>query len=546
MEVVATIGGKYEIIREIGGGGMGKVYLAEDSRLHMKWAVKELECGREYMSSARRAEISVLRRASHPNIPRITDVFSEKGRTYLVMDYIEGRTLEEVIRRGRKIPVRDILRWSVELSSALSYLHSMKPPVIYRDMKPSNIMIRPSGSVALVDFGTAKQYRDENGQDTTALGTRGYAAPEQFEGISDRRSDIYSLGCTIQAVPGSSDSFFLRHIIRKCMRTDPRKRYGNADEVRRSLMLLRDSSKIITASLVCLAAAVFVLAKVKQEAAASESRVQEIVDSGRYGEIYDYALMCFYDLKDYPEALTYFGQLPEEAVPESIYYAELCTVLTSMDADEEQIFEILGRFREFNSGTESAAGTRGMKNDLNIAQIYMTYGEGNRAALKEAADLCERTLDAAEDDKAADGAGAYKRPALSMLGTVYRLMGLASEEEKQADFRKALSCIEELLSMQEVHEDGEFCRKKYRDAARILEELKKTKEALEIYEKSEKEFPLEGQDIYTGHLSLMISTGAPLKDIISLYTEAAEVPGISSNTTFVKIKERISKYEKNS
>lgn len=527
----------------IGKGGMGRVYLAEDVRLHMKWAIKELECSREYMSEARRAEISVLRRAAHPNLPRITDVFNENGHTYIVMDYIEGRSLKEIISAGEKITLKVKIRWSMQIASALSYLHSRHPAVIYRDLKPSNIMIRNNGSAALIDFGAARQYRPSDDGESSAVGTKGYAAPEQYEGIADRRSDVYSLGCTMRAICCGTEPVMFKCIIRKCMRSEPSKRYRNAGEVLQALKMFDAITKAGIGLITAVVFAAAVLVKVRNETAASENRVQEMVESGRYEELYDYALMCFYDLEDYPEAMRYLKQIPEDAVPESVYYREITQMLLTMDTRESEILKVLGRFRKFNeSCVEQADLDRKMKNDLNMARIYMTYAGDDSEAANEAVSLCSEV---AADAGAGRASSVYYREALSMLSDIFRQLGQKRASLREKYYRKAVSCNEELLAMKEIHEDGEQCRMKYRDSARMLEELGKYDAACRYYRRSESEFPREGQDIYLGHLKLLIQSGSEKKELLSVLNEAGKVEGMEYNTTYLKIKERIEKYEEN-
>ena len=110
----------------------------------------------------------------HPVLPRIVDIINENGTIYVVMDFVEGRPLSDVLKAEGAQPQEKVIEWGRALASALDYLHSMNPPIIYRDMKPSNVMLKPDGSVKLIDFGTAKEYIVENNADTTALGTTGH------------------------------------------------------------------------------------------------------------------------------------------------------------------------------------------------------------------------------------------------------------------------------------------------------------------------------------------------------------------------------------
>ncbi|MBO6137190.1 MAG: protein kinase [Lachnospiraceae bacterium] len=248
-EVFAIItGGRYRIVSSLGSGGMSEVLLAEDIRLHVRRAIKKIKTGdgsKSYIAGSVISEANVLRKVVHPALPRIVDIFREDGCVNLVMEYIEGRTLEQVLSE-RTLSEKQIILTGLEICSALSCLHSMKPPVIYRDMKPSNIMVRPDGHICLIDFGTAKRVYTGK-KDTTLLGTYGYAAPEQFRGRTDERSDIYSLGMTLKACVNGADnkahrnriSKDLKKIIEKCTQEKSANRYRNTAELRSDLLRLR-------------------------------------------------------------------------------------------------------------------------------------------------------------------------------------------------------------------------------------------------------------------------------------------------------------------
>ncbi len=194
---------RYEIERLLGGGGMGVVYLAHDQRLaNRACAVKEMVD--HFIDQQQRIEANdyfareadTLAQLKHAAIPAITDRFDDQNRHYLVMEYIEGRNLEEEIAvRGGPLPEGLIIDIARQLSDVLAYLHGSTPPVVYRDMKPSNVMLTPRGRVVLVDFGIARLFK--SARKGTMIGTLGFAPPEQYQGAVDPRSDIYSLGATL-------------------------------------------------------------------------------------------------------------------------------------------------------------------------------------------------------------------------------------------------------------------------------------------------------------------------------------------------------------
>ncbi|HIE13108.1 MAG TPA: serine/threonine protein kinase, partial [Desulfotomaculum sp.] len=205
--------GRYLIVGVLGRGGMGAVYKALDQRLdNMPVAIKEMSTGAVRAGDLEKAVASFKREAKmlvglrHPALPRVTDFFPYEERWYLVMDYIEGETLEAVARRRGPIPEAEVLDWARQLCAVLDYLHGQEPPVIFRDLKPANIMLAPKGEIKLIDFGIARHFRPGKGEDTTLYGSVGFSAPEQYgEGQTDARADIYSLGATLHYLLTGAD-----------------------------------------------------------------------------------------------------------------------------------------------------------------------------------------------------------------------------------------------------------------------------------------------------------------------------------------------------
>lgn len=201
---LAVLQGRYELVRKLGAGGQGAVYLAHDRRLStVRWAVKELSDAlisdpleRQQAAEAFRQEAELLAGLAHPNLPRVTDHFSQNGKNYLVMELVAGETLQAYAQReGLPRPLPELLGWAEQLCEVLSYLHGQSPAVIFRDLKPANVMLTPAGQLKLIDFGIARLFKPGQANDTQAFGTVGYSAPEQYgSGQTDQRSDIYSLG----------------------------------------------------------------------------------------------------------------------------------------------------------------------------------------------------------------------------------------------------------------------------------------------------------------------------------------------------------------
>lgn len=201
-EIGTVIDGKYEILKEIGRGGMSIVYLAMDKRLNKQWAVKEIRkkgSGKndEVVVNSLLAEANMMKKLDHPSLPRIVDIIDNGITIYVVMDYIEGESLDKILSEYGAQPEELVVNWAKQLCDALSYLHSQKPSIIYRDMKPANVMLKPEGNIKIIDFGIAREYKEQNLADTTVLGTKGYAPPEQYSGQTDPRSDIFALGMTM-------------------------------------------------------------------------------------------------------------------------------------------------------------------------------------------------------------------------------------------------------------------------------------------------------------------------------------------------------------
>lgn len=199
---------RYQIVRLLGIGGMGAVYEATDSHLGSnKVAIKEMndaawtdETDKKKAAAAFEQEAHLLSALSHPGLPRVTDYFSEDDKRYLVMDLVEGKTLGELISdRKQPFPETQVLDWALQLCDVLNYLHTRTPPIIYRDLKPGNIIVTQDGkSLRLVDFGIARYYKPGATRDTISLGTPGYAPPEQYgKAQTDGRADIYALGAVM-------------------------------------------------------------------------------------------------------------------------------------------------------------------------------------------------------------------------------------------------------------------------------------------------------------------------------------------------------------
>ncbi|MGH7812381.1 MAG: serine/threonine protein kinase [Candidatus Binataceae bacterium] len=203
IEQGTIVGSRYRVVRPLGGGGMKLVYLAEDLRLAARpCALAEMvdsftspETQKQAVTAFMR-EADMLAQLSNEHIPRVFDRFSEENHHYLVMEYIEGVTLEQRLKEaGGKLGEHETIDVALQVLDTLDYLHHLEPPVIYRDLKPSNVMIVPSGLAKLIDFGIARLFQPM--RNATMIGTQGYAPPEQYRGQVEFRSDLYALGATM-------------------------------------------------------------------------------------------------------------------------------------------------------------------------------------------------------------------------------------------------------------------------------------------------------------------------------------------------------------
>lgn len=204
LEIGSILERKYKILDIIGRGGMSVIYLARNERAAKTWAIKEVRkegvINEQANLAGLIAETNLLKELHHKNIVSIIDVIDYEDSFIIVMDYIEGKDLKKIIDEEGAQPWERVEKWGVTICDIFGYLHSQNPPIIYRDLKPNNLMLTADDDIVLIDFGTARKFKNQSqADDTKPLGTIGYAAPEQYggHGETDARTDIYTIGATL-------------------------------------------------------------------------------------------------------------------------------------------------------------------------------------------------------------------------------------------------------------------------------------------------------------------------------------------------------------
>jgi serine/threonine protein kinase len=268
----STLNQRYLIVGPAGRGGMSAVYLAMDSQSgNRRIAIKEMSQG--HLSDAELADANVrfqqeaylLSSLQHPNLPHIYDAFNEQGRSFLVMDFIEGKNLLQLLQANnmRPLPVAEVVNYALQLCDVLAYLHQHQPPIIFRDLKPTNVMVTGNGHIYLIDFGIARFFKEGQLQDTVLLGSPGYAPPEQHgTAQTSPRSDLYALGATLHCCLTGKDPYLskehfvfspvrqynplvpleLDQLIQRLVAVDERQRPASALEVQQSLNSIRQQA----------------------------------------------------------------------------------------------------------------------------------------------------------------------------------------------------------------------------------------------------------------------------------------------------------------
>ena len=263
LEPGTLICARYQVTKLIGRGGMSAVYQAKDIATGKLYAIKDVErngkANNNIVLQSLTTEGRMLKQLDNPHLPKIYDIIENPDSFMLVMDFIEGVSLDKVIERNGPQAIEHVYDWGMQICDVFSYLHGRTPPIVYRDMKPANVILQPNGNIMMIDFGTARTQKSNYMQsDTICIGTAGFAAPEQFGGLgeSTARTDIFCLGATLyNLITGHSPcdnpkgilplevwnpqlaGSPLNDIIAKCTRPDPNARYQTALELKNDLYL---------------------------------------------------------------------------------------------------------------------------------------------------------------------------------------------------------------------------------------------------------------------------------------------------------------------
>ena len=536
------MGRKYEFIRELGSGGMSVVYLARDKKLSMRWTIKKIDVsGGEHIAESVKREALALRRLRTDKIARLADIYREGNYICLCMEYVEGRNLREMIRYEPESVRKNLLKWTEELTDILLLLHSMNPPLIYRDMKPGNVIVKPDGKLCLIDFGAAR-LKSDAANDDSPTGTKAYAPPEQFLGFADERSDIYALGRTIEKLAGKRIPFGLGKIISKATEDDPVKRYQSVLEMKKALKRLKFYKKAIPAAaviIVMLAAGISGMRGIaartgnyrEEIRSEKEENLRLLIDNGKTDEAlgkideylirsdgsdnsklcYEAGLAAFFELSDYEKAGDYFAAVDKRIIPEASFLKNISEELSVISEDKTRLIKAIEDYRKFSRNKEDNRDK--LSNLLYIAKTeYMisplVSGDIKNELLKKALDdvrtaqeIAERiSADAEYESKVHD----LKYLLLKDMGFEEDALEEGNEWLETADGRRDKgTAVKRILEMDEIYErSGDV------------------KSRLDFLEKAEKIYPFDLEEIYIRHLELLINRGEKKEKIAELFGNA--------------------------
>ena len=430
IEPGTIIEGKYKVLSCIGHGGQSNVYLVLNERANKSWALKEVrkDGGKDpnILKNNLRAEASILMKLRHPNLPSIIDIIEQEDSYLILMDYIEGITLQQKLEDEGIQDPEHVVKWGIQVASVLHYLHSQDPPIIYRDTKPANIMLKPDGNIMLIDFGTAREYKRNQTLDTTPLGTEGFAAPEQYEDSetqTDARTDVYGIGSTMYyLLTGKKSTQYittpilsilpdlstgLAQIITKCIQLSPEERYKGCADLIYALEhytdfdeeTVKDRKRKIRRFFSCVAAAVICLCI---------SVSTHIVSGNMTKDSYSQIIKNAQKVEDIAEKEKLYTEAMDTDPVSETAYAELLDKAYLSDGiyskeEAENFIRILNSSPKGMSGTrenylkQNEQGYGNFAYQMGLAYFYYYGGTGNKQ-------LAQPWFEAAKDNKRLDAA----------------------------------------------------------------------------------------------------------------------------------------------
>ena len=415
------IGGRYQIVRQLGNGGTSRVYLVRDKNVGKLWAAKQISGRVSLYEKLAAHEIDIMRQLEHPMFPRIVDAFKEGEYIYIISDYIEGIGLWEFMQ-NETVSHSQIIDWIIEIAYALTYLHEMTPKMLYLDLKPENVIIRKDGTIALIDFGIARRIAGE----AITMGTPGYAAPEQYrvevQNELGESTDLFALGMTFYALlsgqtpnkdyekqrnnikQNKSIKRAYKQVILTCTCYDAANRYQTARELIRRLVRIQPKflkKKRIRSLLLIILCAITALGVYKNRLDSKRDArrlayemvkatkpymrdgeylpqgirvICSYLESGCLEEetaqkyTYEVAMNYFNVQRNYQEAEKYFLQLSEEEYPEKKFLVKLCELQTQFVKKGDVMSSCLKQFYTYNLSCGISEKT--CRNELMIAACY--------------------------------------------------------------------------------------------------------------------------------------------------------------------------------
>ena len=440
-----VINDKYTVVRKIGQGGTSRVYLVVDTHIGKKWALKIIDKDNDMSVHLARHEIDMLKSIDYPMFPRIVDAWQNENSVYIVSDYIEGARLDEIIGDAN-ISRYQAISWMKQIGQALDYLHSLSPPILYLDLKPENIIVRPDGSLSLIDFGIAGRITNCK----LLMGTPGYAAPEQYsrsETLSEK-TDIFAFGMTYYAIRmgrspnadidiahlGFKDRRFTyreQSFLYKCTDEDANKRYtsikscinqlDNLKKIpqtveKRIKQLIYVTAVVVLVLGIC-SVGYFKACRHKQNEETARQILLEtdrFIRNGEYTEegiklitsflasgclddetqqdmSLEVAMYYFEVQRDYKKAYRYLTKLNELKYPEVSYLMELCQMQMTFDSSTDEMTDCIKKF--YASTYAQKPSKRKYENIIFISYCFETAEENSLEGIKKAITVVEAGVD---------------------------------------------------------------------------------------------------------------------------------------------------------